>query len=238
MIHKDGKRTTWYNNRIINDPTQDIFNADYWANQKKIVGRASGRGTTWFVQLEQIQGALRHYFRGGFFGKIVKDSYFFLGWDKTRSAREFKLLLMLKTAGVNVPEPIAARAVRYYFTYKADIISERIVNAQDLVDLLQGSALDSELYAEIGREIAKMHSVGVNHTDLNIHNILIDKSRKVWIIDFDKCSLARGEVYKKSNLARLQRSFEKEALRANIHWESKDFNYVLDGYKKYIEEVT
>lgn len=32
----------------------------------------------------------------------------------------------------------------------------------------------------------KMHIASVNHTDLNIHNILIDDQGKVWAIDFDK----------------------------------------------------
>ncbi len=35
-------------------------------------------------------------------------------------------------------------------------------------------------------EVRKMHDAGVNHTDLNIHNILLDTTKRV-IIDFDKC---------------------------------------------------
>ena len=51
---------------------------------------------------------------------------------------------------------------------------------------------------------------GVNHTDLNIHNILIDDKDKVWIIDFDKCHQASEGRWRELNLERLKRSFLKE----------------------------
>ena len=38
--------------------------------------------------------------RGGLFGKLVNDHYWFSGWDNTRSAQEFQLLLALIEAGV------------------------------------------------------------------------------------------------------------------------------------------
>ncbi len=84
-----------------------------------------------------MQAALRHYRRGGLFGKLVKDNYWFSGWEQTRCAQEFQLLLTLINAGVHVPRPIAARAVKSGLTYQADLLSERIPNARDLVSILQ-----------------------------------------------------------------------------------------------------
>ncbi len=162
-----------------------------------------GRGTTWFVQLDTMQAALRHYRRGGLFGKLVEDHYWFTGWEQTRSLQEFNLLRVLIESGVNVPRPIAARAVKTGLTYQADLLSERIPNAKDLVSILQENPLPEAMYQKVGQEIAKMHNVNVNHTDLNIHNILIDEQEKVWIIDFDKCSQQPDGDWKQGNLERL-----------------------------------
>ncbi|WP_254657664.1 3-deoxy-D-manno-octulosonic acid kinase, partial [Vibrio breoganii] len=169
-------------------PPEMCFEAPYWLVQNKVVGSAKGRGTTWFVQLEGLQGALRHYRRGGLFGKLIKDQYWFSGWEKTRSFQEFTLLQHLREQGVNVPRPIAARANKFGPIYTADLLSERIPNAQDLVAKLQSASLSREIYEAIGQQIKQLHLAQVNHTDLNIHNILLDNTDKVWIIDFDKCS--------------------------------------------------
>lgn len=56
-----------------------------------MLGSAQGRGTTWFVQTEQLPAALRHYRRGGLFGKLIKDHYWFSQWHNTRSCEEFQL---------------------------------------------------------------------------------------------------------------------------------------------------
>lgn len=204
---QQGNCTIWFDDEIISDPTLPLFDAGYWQEQGKILGSASGRGTTWFVQLDSMQAALRHYRRGGLFGKLVKDQYWFSGWEQTRSAQELNLLQILIGAGVNVPRPIAARAVKTGLIYQADLLSERIPNARDLVSILQEKPLPELMYQKIGQEIAKMHKANVNHTDLNIHNILIDDQDKVWIIDFDKCCQQSDGDWKQSNLDRLKRSF-------------------------------
>ncbi|MGI9916031.1 3-deoxy-D-manno-octulosonic acid kinase [Vibrio owensii] len=220
---QQGNCAIWFDDEIISDPTLPLFDAGYWQEQGKVLGSASGRGTTWFVQLDSMQAALRHYRRGGLFGKLVKDQYWFSGWEQTRSAQELNLLQVLIDADVNVPRPIAARAVKTGLTYQADLLSERIPNARDLVSILQEKPLSEVMYQKIGQEIAKMHKVNVNHTDLNIHNILIDGQDKVWIIDFDKCCQQSDGDWKQSNLGRLKRSFLKEKKKHQIHWHESDF---------------
>ena len=230
--YQDNNQVIWFDDEFITNPSQPIFDPEYWQSVNKIVGSATGRGTTWFVQLDTMQAALRHYRRGGLFGKLVKDQYWFSGWDKTRSAEEFQLLLTLIKAGVNVPRPIAARVVKSGRTYQADLLSERIPNARDLVSILQERSLSKDMYKKIGQEIAKMHNAGVNHTDLNIHNILIDDEDKVWIIDFDKCRLEFSGDWKQQNLDRLLRSFNKEISKRQIIWQESDFGYLQDGYDR------
>ena len=219
-----------YDEALLSGHHQDCFSPDYWQTENKIIGSAQGRGTTWFVQLSTLQGALRHYHRGGLFAKLVADHYIFSGWQSTRSVQEFHLLDKLNTAGVNVPRPIAARAKKSLLSYQADLLSEKIPNASDLVDILQKRSLSAEEYQAIGAQIKKMHNTQVNHTDLNIHNILLDKAGKVWLIDFDKCYQQSGDHWKEKNLARLLRSFQKELKKRAIKWHPADWQDLMSGY--------
>ncbi|WP_413285872.1 3-deoxy-D-manno-octulosonic acid kinase [Vibrio sp. MA40-2] len=230
QTYKSGNETIWYDSDLLSVPVEMCTNAPYWYVHNKVVGVAKGRGTTWFVQLANLQGALRHYRRGGLFGKLVSDQYCFQGWQKTRSYQEFLLLTTLRTAGVNVPRPIAARAVKTGLIYRADLLSEKVPNAHDLVDILQRQPLTKQNYYNIGQQIRKMHDVSVNHTDLNIHNILLDDEQNVWIIDFDKCTVQSGDAWKSSNLDRLKRSFFKEQGKRNIHWNENEWQLLLAGY--------
>ncbi|MBB1464541.1 3-deoxy-D-manno-octulosonic acid kinase [Vibrio sp. SG41-7] len=225
----------WFDESLISpDQAKHAFDAEYWQQQNKIIGSATGRGTTWFVELDTIQAALRHYRRGGLFGKLVEDRYLYFGDEKTRSYQEFELLKVLKKSGVNVPKPIAARVVKSGLTYKADLLSEKVPNAQDLVAILLDKALPKEMYQKIGAEIRKMHEAKVNHTDLNIHNILIDSNNEVWVIDFDKCIIDHGGSYDKSNLSRLLRSFRKERKKRNIRWKEENFSSLIRGYNEHV----
>ncbi|MFA0067237.1 3-deoxy-D-manno-octulosonic acid kinase [Vibrio breoganii] len=227
---RSNTETIWFDPDLLNTPPEMCFEAPYWLVQNKVVGSAKGRGTTWFVQLDGLQGALRHYRRGGLFGKLVKDQYWFSGWEQTRSFQEFTLLQHLRAQGVNVPRPIAARANKFGPFYTADLLSERIPNAQDLVAKLQQVSLSRQAYEAIGQQIKQLHLAQVNHTDLNIHNLLLDESDKVWIIDFDKCSQQAGDDWKAKNLARLKRSFHKEVERFGIHWTEDEWEYLIGGY--------
>ncbi len=220
----------WYDSELLSQPVELCFDPRFWKQNNRVTGSAQGRGTTWFVQLDKGEGALRHYRRGGLFGKLVSDSYWFNGWQKTRSYSEYQLLGYLRQNGVNVPNPIAARAVRKGCIYQADILSEKIANARDLVAVLQQQSLSNEIYQNIGQQIAKLHAAQVNHTDLNIHNILLDAENKVWIIDFDKCYQQSGEDWKQENLNRLLRSFNKEQQRFGIQWKQDDWQFLLSGY--------
>lgn len=223
-----------YNEKFIDDVI-GCFDEEYWKTKNAIIGSAEGRGTTWFIQLDGLQAALRHYRRGGLFGKLVSDHYIFNGYQKTRSIAEFYLLNDLRIKGVNVPTPIAAKVKKNGFSYQADLLTEKIPDAKDLVDILQGRQLLQQEYFSIGREINKLHSAQVNHTDLNIHNILLDKNGKVWIIDFDKCYQQSGDSWKEANLQRLLRSFRKEVTKRDIKWHEADWQSLHRGYATHAE---
>ncbi len=227
----------WYDPQWLADPAAPVFDPAHWRRHNRISGQASGRGTTWFITNDAGEAALRHYRRGGLFGKLVRDCYWFSGWDNTRSQQEFALLSTLRAAGVNVPRPLAARAVKRGLCYRADLITAKIAAARDLADLLQQGQLDAEEFRCIGAEIARLHRAQVNHTDLNIHNILLDTDGRVWLIDFDKCHAQSGDGWQQSNLDRLLRSFRKEVKKRAIHWQEQDFAALLDGYRS-VREIT
>ena len=233
------KQTIWYDEALLEGSLEQIFDPEYWHASNKVIGAAQGRGTTWFVQTDRLPAALRHYRRGGLFGKLIKDRYWFTQWHKTRSCEEFHLLQLLVEAGVNVPKPIAARAKKHLLCYQADILTQKIEGAEDLVSILQKQPLGTDTYQRIGQQIRLLHNANVNHTDLNIHNILLDKENKVWIIDFDKCHQepirmeSNVTVWQKSNLDRLLRSFQKELNKRGINWQqSSDWADLEFGYNQ------
>ena len=229
--HISAYEVVWYDDQFLTEPIERIFSADYWRAQQRITGQAQGRGTTWFVQTAQGEAALRHYRRGGLLGKLIQDQYLFTGWENTRSCREFLLLQHLQQQGVHVPRPLAARAVKTGVFYRADLITGKIPAAQDLVGILTSRTLSTNEYQRIGAEIALLHRAQVNHTDLNIHNILLDADGQVWIIDFDKCRQETGNGWQQANLDRLLRSFRKEKIKRAIQWQDSDFHALLAGYR-------
>jgi 3-deoxy-D-manno-octulosonic acid kinase len=224
----------WYFEERLPECNENCFDAAYWQQSGRVVGSADGRGTTWFVDLGQERGqaALRQYRRGGLLGKAIKQSYLFNGWEKTRSFCELQVLCTLDKAGVNVPLPIAAIATRHGFTYRAALLTGRIEQACDLSQLLCERELSSDVYYSIGQQIRRMHDAQVNHSDLNIHNILVDHHYNIWIIDFDKCYVQQGDGWKNANLERLQRSFLKEKNKIGIRWDNSDWEAILQGWSQ------
>ena len=214
-----------------------FFDVAYWQRQNRILGSAQGRGTTWFLRTDDLFGvnsALRHYYRGGLWGKINRDRYPFTSLQDTRSFAEFHLLNRLHQAGLPVPKPIGARVEKLAFnSYRADILTEKIENAQDLTALLQQTTLSEDGWRQIGQLIRRLHDLQICHTDLNAHNILVqqtDEQQKYWLLDFDKCGQKSGSFWKQENLNRLQRSFLKEVGRMNIRFNPQDWQNLSEGY--------
>ena len=207
-----------------------MFSGSYWQQKNAITGQAKGRGITYFFQHNQYEYVLRHYRRGGLIGKIFNDQYLYTGLEQSRAWQEFRLLQHMQSLGLACPKPIAARLTRRGCYYQADIISSKIVHAQDLYQVLLKGSISAEVWQKIGQTIAKFHHQQIYHHDLNIHNIMLDKSHKAWLIDFDKCAVKSGEEWKKANIARLKRSFEKELALNNINWDASDWQSLVTAY--------
>lgn len=208
------------------------FEPDYWQQQNAITGQSFGRNITYFFAYKNKKYVLRHYFRGGLIGKIAKDGYFYFGLKRSRVYREFELLEQMQQLNLPVPTPIAARLIRDKHLYSADIIMEKIEHSSDVFHLLKTSQLSEDIWQKIGETIAKFHHAGVFHADLNIHNIMLDKQNKVWLIDFDRgCFKKPNQNWQKSNLNRLLISLNKEKNKQScFHWQPTDWKALLVGY--------
>lgn len=212
----------------------DYFGASYWKSLDKIIGQESGRGTTYFVEhsngSEQYDLVLRHYLRGGLMSRLSKDNYLFKNIQNCRSISEFDILLELDKRSLPVPRPIAAQVRRLGLCYQADLITQKIPSASDLVQVLREPQSDA-FYQEMGETVASFHLAGVFHADLNIQNILYDKNKKFWLIDFDKAKLLEPHRrWQQKNLDRLKRSFEKEVIRHKIQWQTDNWIALEQSY--------
>lgn len=212
--------------------TPQMFSGDYWQNQNAITGQAKGRGTTYFFRYNNNEYVLRHYRRGGLIGKVLSDQYLYTGLEQSRAWQEFNLLKHMRTLGLACPNPVAARLTKRGCYYQADIISTKIAHAQDLYQVLLKNSLLDDVWKNVGQTIAKFHQQQIYHHDLNIHNIMLDNTQKVWLIDFDKCAVKDGDDWKMSNMQRLKRSFEKEQRLNHIYWNESDWQTILAAYLK------
>lgn len=171
---------------------------------------AGGRGAAWFVSGEAGEAVLRHYRRGGLVRRLSADRYLWQGEARVRSVAEFALTARLHAAGLRVPAPIAAAYWREGWGYRASILVERIPGVAPFADWLSRPA--DPAWEAAGLSIAALHHAGVEHADLNAHNLLVDGLNRVWIIDFDRGRERVGDGgWRARNLARLERSLRKLA---------------------------
>jgi 3-deoxy-D-manno-octulosonic acid kinase len=207
-----------------------------------IVGEARGRGTAWFLSVQNHAWVLRHYRRGGLISGLSRDRYWWRGEESTRSFAEWQLTYHLHRAGLPVPAPVAARYRKHGFGYRGDIITERLADVWSLAQALDAAPLSLLTWIAIGRCLRRFHELGVCHADLNAHNILIgqDPSRRsdesqerVYLIDFDRGTLRKPGFWQDANLVRLRRSLEKITwgLPAERFTED-DWHGLLDGYQQ------
>jgi 3-deoxy-D-manno-octulosonic acid kinase len=152
---------------------------------------------------------LRRYLRGGLPARLSKDRYLWLGEERTRAFREFRLLGELAGLGLPVPRPVAARYVRGLFSYRGELVTERLSEVASLAGRwLAGEAGDAD-WQLAGRCIRRFHEAGVQHADLNANNIMLDGRGGAWLLDFDRGRRRAPGPWRERVLARLARSLEK-----------------------------
>lgn len=228
---RQDKDICWLREDSLSSLSSELFEPSFWHARNAITGTATGRGITWFVRDGERELVLRHYRRGGLFGRLIKDLYAGLDPANSRAMRELALLAAMRKEDLPVPVPIGARLHRIGPLYRADLLIGRIPAARDLLAVLQSAPLTASQWQQIGAMIGRFHTAGIDHTDLNIHNILLDSDGQSWLIDFDKCDRRPAGPWQQANLARLQRSFEKEKrLHPDLCWTGAEWQALLNGY--------
>ncbi len=173
--------------------------------------QSGGRGSAWFVRGPFGDGVLRHYRRGGAMARLSQDRYLWGGEARVRSVAELRLLEALQARGLPVPAPIAAAWWRDGATYRAAIVIARIPDTRTMASELSSGVDNESGWRDAGAMIARFHDAGLEHGDLNAHNILFDAIGRSWLIDFDKSHL-RAKLDRRraeANLSRLERSIRK-----------------------------
>ena len=186
----------------------DWFVPARWAERARPV-ESGGRGGAWFVDAPFGPSLLRLYLRGGLAARFSRDRYLWHGANRTRSFVEFRLTRALLAKGLPVPRPIAASYVHEGMHYRAAILMERLPEVRSLADRALVAGNDAP-WEETGRLVARFHRAGLDHADLNAHNLLFNAQGKGWMIDFDQCHLRiPATAWREANLKRLQRSLLK-----------------------------
>lgn len=153
--------------------------------------RLAGRATMARVTLEGFDKAVvKSYFRGGIVRHFVKRHYF--RWGKLRCEAEYDMLKRLRALGVNVPKPLAY-AFQGSLFYKAWLITKEIDSPQSLFDLSLKNEPDlPDLLGSLACQVALLIEHKIRHIDLHPGNVLVDRSGKVYLVDFDKAGVYRG----------------------------------------------
>lgn len=162
--------------------------------QKKTPANSSslgGRGAIVYGTVPSIgEVVVKGYSRGGFLRRFIERSYLRIG--STRSQLEFETLTQVRELGVNAPQPIAF-AHAGSVVYRAWLIMKRIEGERSFADISrQDEDLLRSLSSLLVSQLAILIRNKIFHVDLHPGNVLVDKTGKVFLLDFDKAIPFRG----------------------------------------------
>ena len=220
---------------ILNEDLPDIGETIFTYiedNQALESGRKlAGRGTVTFFRGFGLDLVHKTYKRGGLIRKLVSSIYLWTGLTKTRAHIEFDGLKKMFNLGLPVPRPIAARIIRKGIFYRAELITQEIENATTLGKNLAENNLSTGILKELGVAIRSLHGKGFMHPDLNIENILIGDSKKIFFLDFDQTQpLKQTEIQFGRDIERLRRSVKKFCEKNERDFPEREWQIMLEAY--------
>lgn len=233
VVKKTAAGAILFDADVLHKVTDSAFSADAWSFAEPVTGtfKTGGRGNTLFVGDGRNEFVLRHFYRGGLVGRLVRDNYFWLGEESNRAFQEWRLLGKLVELGLPVPTPAAARYCRSGIFYRADLMTIRVPGIRSLSDRISAAPGEGEFWQKLGAGIRRFHSAGVFHADLNVSNVQVDPGDQLWVLDFDRGRLLPAGAWQQRNLARFHRSLRKlQQFDPQVHFTATNWNDFLAGY--------
>lgn len=186
---KDGAKLRSYFD-LGSDSLESMWKALYEkpSESDRLDSPLSGRGKVLHTQIPHFGPVVvKHYIRGGLLRKVVQSRHL-RSSKPSRSELEFEMLNLVRKFGVSAPEPIGFATTTGIF-YRAWLVMKEIADAQSLAQI---SITDEDLVRKITPELIRQIQILIRnrifHLDLHPGNVLIDSSKKVWLIDFDKAT--------------------------------------------------
>jgi 3-deoxy-D-manno-octulosonic acid kinase len=206
------------------------FDPAEWRRAGAVALETSGRGQVLIVAHGSDTWVLRHYRRGGVVARFIDDHYLWLGAERTRAVREWRLLRKLRAAGLPVPNPVAAHVYRTGAIYMADIITSYLPGTQKLSWFIAQGRAPVDAWRRIGAMIRAVHDFGVDHPDLTAHNVLLDVAGKCFLVDFDNARMRPPGEWRRLGLERFDRSLRKVALETGTEYDAAAWRELTAGY--------
>ena len=72
------------------------FEPAFWEEEGQLTSASRGRGSAWAIRSARGEWMLRRYMRGGFAARLNRDKYFWSGFERSRSFREWRLLAYME----------------------------------------------------------------------------------------------------------------------------------------------
>jgi len=233
-ITRQGGTGILYDDSLVGHATPELFAADSWPDAPTAPGYSGGRGATLFINHQGQDWVLRHYHRGGTVGRLLDDQFLWLGEDRTRCFREWRLLKALAELDLPAPRPVGACYRRTGLAYTADLITLRIPDVEPLSSRLARAGAPAEVWGRVGECIGRFHGARVWHADLTAHNLQINGADEIFLLDFDRGRFrGPGGNWHQSNLDRLHRSLTKISGpdgEHRIRFSPREWGWLLDGY--------
>ena len=232
VVVRSGAHTMLVGPALAQSSTPGWFDPQEWQRAGAVALEASGRGSVLVVERGGERWVLRHYHRGGFVSRFIADHYLWLGLERTRSFREWRVLTFLRDAGLPVPKPIAAHVHRTGSVYTADIVTEYLPGTRKLSWYLAQGIAPADCWLKIGRLVRDVHERGVDHPDLTAHNLLLDEQGQVFLVDFDNAQVKRPGAWQQAGLERLQRSLRKVAMETGTEFDEGAWRALAEEYAR------
>lgn len=176
----------------------------------------AGRGVAYAVALpgDAARVVVRRSRHGGLLAALTGDRF----TAPTRAPYELDTALRLTALGVRTPEVIAFATYPAGVFRRADVVTREIPGSADLAAVLAEPMSEDRrraVLAAVARLVAELTIAGARHPDLNIKNILVQRSATgemvAYVLDVDRIWFDRPGAARvtERNIARLSRSARK-----------------------------